>query len=179
MLGRPGEPEAAADVCLTRTAMQIEDAIAAEWGCAGMVRTPQEWDASEQGRLLATRPVVEVIKLGDSPPEPMPTGGDMPLSGIRVLDLTRVLAGPTCARTLAQYGADVLYLASKDLPASTGFVPDTNHGKLSAWLDLADEAGRARLRELLASADVFSQGYRTGAMERLGFGPAALAALRP
>ena len=178
-LGRPGEPEAAADVCLTRTAMQIEDAIAAEWGCAGMVRTPQEWDASEQGRLLATRPVVEVIKLGDSPPEPMPTGGDMPLSGIRVLDLTRVLAGPTCARTLAQYGADVLYLASKDLPASTGFVPDTNHGKLSAWLDLADEAGRARLRELLASADVFSQGYRTGAMERLGFGPAALAALRP
>ena len=178
-LGCENDREAVAAACLARTALQIEDAVAAERGCAGMVRTPEEWDASEQGRMLATRPVVEVIKIGDSPPQPMPAGADMPLSGVRVLDLTRVLAGPTCARTLAQYGADVLYLASKDLPASTGFVLDTNHGKLSAWLDLADEAGRARLRDLLASADVFSQGYRTGAMERMGFGPAQLAAIRP
>lgn len=178
-LGCPNEPEAVASACLSRTALEIETAVAAERGCAGMVRTPEEWDASEQGRILAARPVVEVVKIGDSPPEPMPQGGDMPLSGVRVLDLTRVLAGPTCARTLAQYGADVLYLASPDLPASTGFIPDTNHGKLSAWLDLSAEAGRARLRELLAAADVFSQGYRTGAMERMGFGPAQLAALRP
>ena len=144
-----------------------------------MVRTPEEWDASEQGRLLASRPPVEVIKIADSPPEPMPAGGDAPLAGVRVLDLTRVLAGPTCARTLAQYGADVLYLASPNLPASTGFIPDTNHGKLSAWLDLQTDAGRAKLRELMRSADVFSQGYRTGAMEKMGFGPAEAAAIRP
>ena len=165
--------------CRARTAQQIEDAVAAERGCAGIVRTPEEWDACEQGHQLAAHPPVEVIKIGDSPPEPMPAGGDMPLSGIRVLDLTRVLAGPTCARTLAQYGADVLYLASPKLPASSGFLPDTNHGKLSAWLDLAEEAGRARLAELLREADVFSQGYRTGAMERMGFGPVQLAAQRP
>lgn len=165
--------------CRARTAQAIEDAVAAERGCAGIVRTPEEWDACEQGRQLAARPPVEVIKLADSPPEPMPEGGDMPLSGVRVLDMTRVLAGPTCARTLAQYGADVLYLASPRLPASLGFLPDTNHGKLSAWLDLEDAGGRERLTELLRTADVFSQGYRTGAMERMGFGPARLAQLRP
>ncbi|HEX3916763.1 MAG TPA: CoA transferase [Caulobacteraceae bacterium] len=165
--------------CMARTAQEIEDAVAAERGCAGVVRTPEEWDASEQGRQLAARPPVEVIKIGDSPPEPMPDLGDMPLSGIRVLDMTRVLAGPTCARTLAQYGADVLYLASPKLPASTGFLPDTNHGKLSAWLDLDEPGARDRLTELLRTADVFSQGYRTGAMERMGFGPGQLATLRP
>jgi len=178
-LGCEANADSVQAACRARTAQQIEDAVAAERGCAGVVRTPDEWDASEQGRQLASHPPVEVIKIGDSPPEPMPEGGDMPLSGIRVLDLTRVLAGPTCARTLAQYGADVLYLASPKLPASTGFLPDTNHGKLSAWLDLEEEGGRARLAELLRGADVFSQGYRTGAMERMGFGPAQLAALRP
>ena len=178
-LGCEANAESVQAACRARTAQQIEDAVAAERGCAGIVRTPEEWDASEQGRQLASHPPVEVIKIGDSPPEPMPQGGDMPLSGIRVLDLTRVLAGPTCARTLAQYGADVLYLASPKLPASTGFLPDTNHGKLSAWLDLEEEGGRARLAELLRGADVFSQGYRTGAMERMGFGPAQVATLRP
>jgi crotonobetainyl-CoA:carnitine CoA-transferase CaiB-like acyl-CoA transferase len=173
------EPDSVKAACLTRTAQEIEDAVAAERGCAGVVRTPEEWDASEQGRQLAAHPPVEVIKIADSPPEPLPALGDAPLSGVRVLDMTRVLAGPTCARTLAQYGADVLYLASPKLPASHGFLPDTNHGKLSAWLDLDEAAGRERLTALLAEADVFSQGYRTGAMERMGFGPAELAALRP
>jgi crotonobetainyl-CoA:carnitine CoA-transferase CaiB-like acyl-CoA transferase len=173
------EPDSVKAACLARTAQEIEDAVAAERGCAGVVRTPEEWDASEQGRQLAARPPVEVIKIADSPPEPMPAVGEAPLSGVRVLDMTRVLAGPTCARTLAQYGADVLYLASPKLPASNGFLPDTNHGKLSAWLDLDEAAGRERLRALLAEADVFSQGYRTGAMERMGFGPAELAAIRP
>jgi len=165
--------------CLRMSAQEIEDAVAAERGCAGVVRTPDEWDASEQARQLANRPVVEVVKIGDSPAEPLPKGGDMPLSGLRVLDMTRVLAGPTCARTLAQYGAAVLYLASPKLPASRGFLPDTNHGKLSAWLDLDDSTARDHLRELLGAADVFSQGYRTGAVERMGFGPAQLASLRP
>ena len=173
------EPESVSRACLARTAQEIEDAVAAERGCAGVVRTPKEWDACEQGRQLAARPPVEVVKIGDSPPEPMPDAGDAPLAGVRVLDLTRVLAGPTCARTLAQYGADVLYLASPKLPASLGFLPDTNHGKLSAWLDLDEEEGRERLRELIRTTDVFSQGYRTGAMEKMGFGPAALAQLRP
>ncbi|HWA62973.1 MAG TPA: CoA transferase [Caulobacteraceae bacterium] len=172
-------PEAVAAACAARTAQDIEDAVAAERGCAAMVRTPEEWDASEQGRALAARPVVEVIKIGESAPEPLPAGGEAALSGVRVLDLTRVLAGPTCARTLAQYGADVLYLASPHLPAAQAFVADTNHGKLSAWLELDSEGGGEILAELVRGADVFSQGYRTGSLERQGFGPLELARLRP
>jgi hypothetical protein len=144
-----------------------------------MVRHPEEWDRSEQGRILAARPVVEVTKIADCPPEPLPQDGNAPLAGVRALDLTRVLAGPTCARTLAQYGAEVLYLASPNLPSTPGFLPDTNHGKLSAFLDLKEEAGRKRLTELVKQADVFSQGYRAGALDRLGFSPLELARLRP
>jgi crotonobetainyl-CoA:carnitine CoA-transferase CaiB-like acyl-CoA transferase len=103
----------------------------------------------------------------------------MPLSGIRVLDLTRVLAGPTCARTLAQYGADAMLISSPKLPSVPFFVTDTGHGKLAAFVDLTTENGREKLRVLLREADVFSQGYRQGAMARLGFGPMALVSMRP
>jgi crotonobetainyl-CoA:carnitine CoA-transferase CaiB-like acyl-CoA transferase len=160
-------------------ARDLEDAVAEARACAGIVRSPEEWDTTEQGLILANRPCVEVIKIADSPPEPFPDRGDMPLSGIRVLDLTRVLAGPTCARTLAQYGADVMRIGSKDLPSVPFFVSDTGHGKLSAFIDLKTEAGRQCLRKLVRHSDVFSQGYRTGTLEQLGFGPVELSQLRP
>jgi crotonobetainyl-CoA:carnitine CoA-transferase CaiB-like acyl-CoA transferase len=179
LLGVPTQREAAHAATLKWDAMDLENAIAEAGLCGAMVRTPEEWDASAQGRTLAARPVVEVIKIADSPPEPLVKGGEAPLSGVRVLDLTRVLAGPTCARTLAQYGADVLYVAGPDLPFAPAFVADTNHGKLSCFVDLKDEDGRQTLRELLKDADIFSQGFRVGALERMGFGPLELAALRP
>uniref|UniRef100_UPI00286B49C3 CoA transferase n=1 Tax=Phenylobacterium sp. TaxID=1871053 RepID=UPI00286B49C3 len=164
---------------LTWNALELENAIAAAGVCGAMVRTPREWDASEQGRILGARPVVEVVKIADGPPMPMPSGGEAALSGVRVLDMTRVLAGPACGRTLAQYGADVLYVASPKLPATDFFVSDVNHGKLSTWLDLTQDADRARLTELIGSCDVFSQGYRLGSLERMGLGPLDLARLRP
>jgi crotonobetainyl-CoA:carnitine CoA-transferase CaiB-like acyl-CoA transferase len=172
-------PDSVNAACLARSAQEIEDAVAAERGCAAVVRSPTEWDESEQGRVLGARPVVEVVQIADSQREPLPTSGDMPLSGLRVLDLTRVLAGPTCARTLAQYGAEILHLAAPHLPSFAGFVSDTNHGKLSAWLDLRTDAARQHLRDLIRGTDVFSEGYRTGAMERLGFGLLDLARIRP
>jgi crotonobetainyl-CoA:carnitine CoA-transferase CaiB-like acyl-CoA transferase len=98
---------------------------------------------------------------------------------VRVLDLTRILAGPTHARTLAEHGADVLYIASPWLPNPDAFVMDTNHGKLSAYLDLDEPDDTARLRELVSQSDIFAQGYRAGALGRRGFGPDQLAALRP
>jgi crotonobetainyl-CoA:carnitine CoA-transferase CaiB-like acyl-CoA transferase len=122
---------------------------------------------------------VEIVKIADGPPMPLPDRGEAPLSGVRVLDLTRVLAGPTCGKTLAQHGADVLYVASPTLPATEFFISDVGHGKLSTWLDLKDPGQLARLKELIARADVFSQGYRGGALERLGLGPLDLAKLRP
>ena len=174
----PADREAAAAAVLRWDAQALEDAIAEAGVCGAKVRTPEEWDASEQGRVLAARPVVEVVRIGESAPEPLSVA-DRPLSGVRVLDLTRVLAGPTCARTLAQYGAEVLYVASPNLPSVEGFVTDTNHGTLSAFLNLSEADGRARLAELVRTGDVFSQSYRGGALERLGFGPLDLARLRP
>jgi hypothetical protein len=144
-----------------------------------MVRTPAEWDAGEQGLVLAARPPVEVVRIADSAPEPLPAAATAPLSGVRVLDLTRVLAGPACARTLAQYGADVLAIAGPGLPSVPQFVADTGQGKRSASLDLKDAGDRGRLLDLVRDADVFSQGYRVGALERLGLSPAHLAELRP
>jgi crotonobetainyl-CoA:carnitine CoA-transferase CaiB-like acyl-CoA transferase len=179
VLGCPDEPDAVKATMRTWDALDFENAVAAAGACAAMARTPEEWDASEQGRILAGRPVVEVIKIGDSDPEPFAPGGDTPLSGIRVLDLTRVLAGPTCGRTLAQYGAEVMVISAPDLPSVPYFVTDTGHGKRAAFVDLKTEDGRALLRQLVRDGDVFTQGYRQGALERLGFGPLELAQLRP
>lgn len=159
-------------------AFELEDKLAAQGLCSAVCRTHEEWLAHPQGELLATKPVVEVTRIGDSPPEPL---GDAlrPLSDLRVLDLTRILAGPTCARTLAEHGADVLHIASPDLPTLDLFEMDTGHGKRQAFLDLNDESQADTLRDLVRGADVFSQGYRYPSLERRGFGAEELAALRP
>lgn len=159
-------------------AQDLEDALATAGACGAMARTSGEWAAHPQGQALASLPVVEIEKIGDAPPLPLPAG-DRPLAGIRALDLTRVLAGPTCGRTLAEHGADVLLLNSPSLPNVPAFVLDTSHGKRSAHLDLDRPEDAATLLDLIRSADVFTQGYRSGAMERRGLSPQALAELRP
>src|SRR5437867_6450862 len=121
---------------------------------------------------------MEIVKIGDSPPEKLPDG-DRPLSGIRVLDLTRVLAGPTCARTLAEHGADVLKITAPHLPVIEYQELDTGHGKLAAHLDLREPRELETLRGLVREADVFSQGYRPGTLGLRGLSPEALAELRP
>jgi crotonobetainyl-CoA:carnitine CoA-transferase CaiB-like acyl-CoA transferase len=159
-------------------ALELEDALAARGLCGARARTPEEWAAHEQGRALSEVPAVEMIRIGDAEPQPLPAA-DRPLRGVRVLDLTRVLAGPTCGRTLAEHGADVLRVSSPNLPSVPPFVMDTGHGKRSCFLDLDRPEEAARLRELAATADVFSQGYRSGALDRRGFGPRQLAEDRP
>src|ERR1700719_3350967 len=134
-----------------------------------------ETSAGRYGRGVA---LMEIMRIGDSAPEPLPAG-DRPLSGIRVLDLTRVLAGPTCARTLAEHGADVLRITAAHLPSLGYQELDTGHGKLSAELDLRDPGNVDILRGLVRKADVFSQGYRPGALANRGLSPEELAAIRP
>ena len=95
-----------------------------------------------------------------------------------MLELTRVIAGPVCGRTLAAHGAEVLHISGPHLPAA-GLGVDTGRGKRSAHLDLREERDRATLRGLAESADVFVQGYRPGAIAGRGFSPEALAELRP
>ena len=178
LLGCKPTPESVARAVAKWDALDLEAAIDEARVCGGMVRSNAEWLATAHGQTLAAKPVVEVIKIADSAPEPMPAG-DRPLSGIRTLDLTRILAGPTCARTLAEHGSDVLMVAAEHTPQVLHLVTDTCHGKRSCFLDLKNPADNARLKELVQQADVFSQGYRPGQLERLGFGPEELAALRP
>ena len=159
-------------------ALQLEEAIIAAGGAGGMVRAMDEWARHPQSGAVASLPLLEITKIGDAPRERLPDGA-RPLSGVRVLDLTRVLAGPTCARTLAEHGADVLKITGAHLPSIGSQEFDTGHGKLSAHLDLRDAADLDRLRGLVRDADVFSQGYRPGTLARRGLSPHDLAALRP
>ena len=158
--------------------LQLENAIHAAGGCAGLARTAQQWAAHPHAVAVADQPLLEILRIGDAPPRALPSG-DRPLSGIRVLDLTRVLAGPTCARTLAEHGADVLKITAAHLPDSGAIELDTGLGKLAAHLDLRSAAGVVTLRGLLSSADVFSQSYRPGALAARGFSPEQAASLRP
>lgn len=160
-------------------ALELEEAIAEARACGSMTRTEAEWRAHPHGQALAARPVISIERIGDAPPEPCPGRADRPLAGLRVLDLTRILAGPVAARTLGEHGADVLAVAAERLPQVAPFVRDTGHGKRSAFLDLDLPEDTERLRALTREADVFSQGYRPGALAKRGFGPEDLAALRP
>ena len=178
LLDCSGEKEDIAKAVSGWDGQALEDEMGERGLCGAMVRSAGEWRAHPQGQALAERPLVEVVRVGDSPVEPAGFGS-RPLSGVRVLDLTRVLAGPTCGRTLAEHGADVLRIDSPNLPNVPGFVMDTGHGKRSAHLDLTDPEDVERLRGLVRDADVFTQGYRLGALDRLGFGPEALSDLRP
>jgi crotonobetainyl-CoA:carnitine CoA-transferase CaiB-like acyl-CoA transferase len=159
-------------------AVALETAIADARACGGMIRSREEWLAHPQGAYLATRPVVEVTKIAEGVPEPLPAG-DRPLSGIRVLDLTRILAGPTSARTLAEHGADVLMVAAEDTPQVPEFVRDLSHGKRSCFLDLRQAGCVDQLAALAREADIFVNGYRPGRLAERGFGLADLVKLRP
>ncbi|HZT86748.1 MAG TPA: CoA transferase [Stellaceae bacterium] len=159
-------------------ALELEEAILAAKGAGGMVRSMAEWAQHPQAAAIASLPLLEIVKIGDSPVEKLPDG-DRPLSGIRVLDLTRVLAGPTCARTLAEHGADVLKITAAHLPNIGYQEYDTGHGKLSAQLDLRQPKDLETLKGLVREADVFSQGYRPGTLGNRGLSPEELSKLRP
>jgi crotonobetainyl-CoA:carnitine CoA-transferase CaiB-like acyl-CoA transferase len=159
-------------------ALELEEAIIEAKGAGGMVRTMEEWATHPQAAAIASLPLMEIVKIADSPPEPLPEGS-RPLSGVRVLDLTRVLAGPTCARTLAEHGADVMKITAAHLPNIGYQEYDTGHGKLNAQLDLREDKNLETLRGLIRQTDVFSQGYRPGTLGGRGLSPEELAELRP
>ncbi|OIJ66156.1 CoA transferase [Streptomyces mangrovisoli] len=178
-------PDASADDVAARlaerAALDVEGAVYGAGGLAVALRTPAEWAAHEQGTAVAAHPLVET-----RPPEaagarglaPLPGGSVLlPAAGLRVLDLSRVLAGPVATRTLALLGADVLRLDAPWLPELPDQHADTGFGKRSATLDLRTD--RAAFEELLADADVVVTGYRPGALDRLGLSAEALTERRP
>jgi crotonobetainyl-CoA:carnitine CoA-transferase CaiB-like acyl-CoA transferase len=178
VLGVAADPHAVEAATRQWNGIELEDAIAAAGGCAAFVRSEDEWAATPQAAAVALEPLLTIERIGDAPAEPLPPG-DRPLSGFRALDLTRVLAGPTCARTLAEHGADVMRVSRKGLPDSGLFDLDTGLGKLSTYIDLREPDGVEQLRALVRGADIFSQSYRPGALDARGFSPRDLAELRP
>jgi crotonobetainyl-CoA:carnitine CoA-transferase CaiB-like acyl-CoA transferase len=178
VLGCEENREAVRHAVANWDALELEEAIIAAGGAGGMVRSMAEWARHPQAAAIAALPLLEIVKIGNSPPEKLPPG-DRPLSGIRVLDLTRVLAGPTCARTLAEHGADVLKITAPHIAARDDQEYDTGHGKLSARLDLRQPRDLEILKDLVREADVFSQGYRPGTLANRGLSPEELAELRP
>ncbi len=178
ILGCANERDAVQAALMNWKAQDFEDAAAERGLVVTMMRSFDEWDAHPQGRAVAGLPLIEIIKIGDAAPQPLPAG-ERPLSGIRVLDLTRIIAGPVCGRTLAAHGADVMRVTSPNLPHIPGAIPDMGRGKLSAFIDLKTKEGHETLRTLAGQSDVFVQGYRPGGIAALGFSPHEAAKMRP
>jgi crotonobetainyl-CoA:carnitine CoA-transferase CaiB-like acyl-CoA transferase len=148
-------------------------------GCVvALMRSHDQWSALPHAKALAGLPLISIEKIGEAAPKPWPSG-DRPLAGVRVLDLSRVIAGPVAGRTLAVHGADVMLISSPNLPAIHWLTIDNGRGKLTSFVDLTSEQGRRVLRGLLMQADIFSQGYRPASIAALGFSPEEAAKISP
>ncbi|RKR44401.1 CoA transferase [Paraburkholderia sp. BL17N1] len=180
ILGCENDPVAVAAAIRNWDGATLDQTLADAGLCAALIRTPDEWAALDQAKAIASLPLFEIERIGDAPAEPpRERGADRPLAGVRVLDLSRIIAGPVAGRALAQHGADVLMINGPHLPNIAPLVIDNGRGKRSALADLRDAAGREVLRGLAADADVFLQAYRPGALAARGFGPEELARVRP
>ena len=178
VLGVPGEKTQVARAVAGWEAEALEAAVVRSNGCAAAMRTMAAWATHAQGESVSREPLVIARATDDASDARWCPAPDRPLRGIRVLDLTRVLAGPVATRFLAGFGADVLRIdpPSWDEPA---VIPDVTLGKRCARLDLRNAGERAIFVELLRRADVLVHGYRADALEKLGLDAAARRAIRP
>ena len=184
LLGLPEGPdtsaEAVAAAILDWRADALEDEAAARGLVVARLRSFEEWDRHDQALAVAALPLIEIERIGDAPPLAWPAlaPSERPLAGLRVLDLTRILAGPVAGRTLAAYGADVMLVNSPRLP-NISAIADTSRGKRSALADLREDVDREAFVAALRGAHVMLQAYRPGGLEALGFGAREAVALRP
>jgi crotonobetainyl-CoA:carnitine CoA-transferase CaiB-like acyl-CoA transferase len=178
VLGCKEEREAIQAALMQWEGEAFETAAYAGGAVVSMMRSHEEWSATPHAKALATLPTFTIEKIGEAAPRPWPNG-DRPLAGIRVLDLSRVIAAPVAGRTLALHGADVMLVSGPNVPAIRWLTIDTGRGKLSTFIELKSDAGRATMRELLADADIFSQGYRPRAIAALGFSAEEAAKISP
>lgn len=183
LLGCAYDKAAVAEALKGWKAFDLEEAAASANLVVAAMRTFEEWDAHPQGQAIARLPLMSVERIGDAGPRGWPQStwqqGARPLAGIKVLDLTRIIAGPVGTMTLAAHGADVMLVTSPNLPSVAPLVIDTGRGKLSAHVDLHDATGRDTFTALLRDADIVVQGYRPGGVAALGFGPEEAARLNP
>nr|WP_225979352.1 CoA transferase [Paracidovorax cattleyae] len=156
----------------------LEDAVVAHGGCAAAMYSRQEWAGHPQGKAVASEPLLHVHMESRVAAREWQPSPDRPLRGIRVLDLTRILAGPVATRFLAGLGAEVLRIDPYGWE-EPGTVPEVVLGKRCARLNLKDAADLDTLRRLLRSADIVVHGYRADALARLGLDAARRRALNP
>ena len=149
----------------------------------GMLRTTEEWRAHPAGKALDGAPIVDIAPLGpaavQSSAKPWSLAPKRPLEGVRVLDMTRVIAGPVCGRTLAAFGAEVLRLTPPRYPDRGPLVLDGGAGKRNAMLNVKSPEGLATFKRLVQDADIVVQGYRPGALDAVGVGPEAMREINP
>lgn len=178
VLGVPADKQAVASVVARWKAAELETAIVEKKGCAAAMRSLSEWKIHPQGQAVTRERLIEARATADSGDPLNLSSPERPLQGIRVLDLTRVLAGPVATRFLAGLGADVLRI---DPPTwdEPGVVPDVTLGKRCARLDLRDADGRTTFLQLLRRADVLVHGYRSDALDNLGLDARLRRDIRP
>jgi len=178
VLGRhPGKAEMARSVEHWRK-HDLEAAIVETGGCAAEMRSVAEWADHPQGRAVSNEPLVHLKGGNRTPRGDWTAAASLPLAGIRVLDLTRVLAGPVATRFLAGYGAEVLRIDPPDWN-EPAIAAEVTLGKRCARLDLKSQPGRAIFEALLSEADVLLHGYRSDALGRLGYDAAARRSIAP
>jgi crotonobetainyl-CoA:carnitine CoA-transferase CaiB-like acyl-CoA transferase len=155
----------------------LELAVREQGGAIGMVRTAREWLAHPVGRRLANKPIVEIEKIGESDPIPLPKTLENALSGICVLDCAHVIGGPVTARTLAEFGADVLHISKPNYPDNMNWRLETDIGKRAAYCNFDDPQDTQQFFALLQKADVFTCSYLN--LGQRGISPLRLAAAKP
>jgi crotonobetainyl-CoA:carnitine CoA-transferase CaiB-like acyl-CoA transferase len=160
-------------------AEELDEAVADAGFVLGLHRTTEEWLRHPEGKYLANTPLVEIVKVGDADPIPYTENPEQPLSGIKALSLTHVIAGSCAARTLAEQGAEVLHIARDQVVEHDFFVQDVNVGMRSTYLNLKNPEQNKRFAKLIPEADVFIDGMRGRAIENLGFGVDEVIAKRP
>ncbi len=178
VLGTAGERAQVQKAVGQWKAQELESAVVAAGGCAAEMRSLENWALHPQGHAVAEEPLMHWKQEGAVAADPTPVAAAAPLTGIRILDLTRILAGPIASRFLASFGADVLRV---DPPGwdEPGVIPEVTLGKRCAGLDLRQPDDRQVFETLLADADVLLHGYRPGALEALGYGSAARRKMNP
>ncbi len=157
----------------------LDQAVADAGFVLGLHRTSEEWARHPEGQYLAKTPVIDIRKIGDADPIPYAPNPEQPLSGIKALSLTHVIAGTCAARTLAEYGAEVLHIARDQAVEHDFFVTDVNVGMRSAFLNLRNREQNQILAGLVPRARVFIEGFRGRSIKKLGFGVEEVAKRRP
>ena len=175
----PHDQEALIERIARHDAAKIEADFETLGLCAAPVCTPDEWLAHPHGQAMAAEPIVLSNRFGDAKERVLPEARHRPLEGVRVLDVTHVIAGPWSTRVLADHGADVISVRNPTFPFLYAAIFEESYGKKQILLDFAMERSKARFTELLKGADVLVWGYGPGSLERLGFTRQVLMALNP